>query len=186
MKQQLRLGERFKSVLWKSNRCFLIGNQKYQQNKRLACYTEKFLYCYHNSSRYNSIVTGGPVENLEKFPIQYRKTQLVGKTIRFGIYFHSDVGRMVAGFVDKDVMRECCATHRVVMIDTHTHTHTLQNFAPKSLAESLGSDYMHDSQRDSLRDSFFYAGLCDWKFTYIKSDFILRKSECHGRSSCYI
>ena len=27
-------------------------------------------------------------------------------------------------------------------------------FAPKS----LGSDYMHDSRRDSLRDSFFYAG----------------------------
>ena len=136
MKQQLRLGERFKSVLWKSNRCFLIGNQKYQQNKRLACYTEKFLYCYHNSSRYNSIVTGGPVENLEKFPIQYRKTQLVGKTIRFGIYFHSDVGRMVAGFVDKDVMRECCATHRVVMIDTHTHTHTSKFRAKKSRRES--------------------------------------------------
>ena len=28
-------------------------------------------------------------------------------------------------------------------------------FAPKSLAKSLGSDYMHDSRRDSVRDSFF-------------------------------
>ena len=31
-------------------------------------------------------------------------------------------------------------------------------FAPKSLAKSLGSDYMYDSRRDSLRDSFFYEG----------------------------
>ena len=30
--------------------------------------------------------------------------------------------------------------------------------APNSLAESLGSEYMHDSQRDSLRDSFFLLG----------------------------
>ena len=28
----------------------------------------------------------------------------------------------------------------------------------ESLAESLGSDYMHDSRRDSLRDSFFLRG----------------------------
>ena len=38
-------------------------------------------------------------------------------------------------------------------------------FAPRkktslveSLAKSLGSDPMHDSRRNSLRDSFFYAG----------------------------
>ena len=34
-------------------------------------------------------------------------------------------------------------------------------FRAKSLAESLGSDYMHDSQRDSLQDSFFYAGIAN-------------------------
>ena len=32
-------------------------------------------------------------------------------------------------------------------------------FAPKSLTESLESGYMHDSQRDSLRDSFFLRGI---------------------------
>ena len=34
---------------------------------------------------------------------------------------------------------------------------TLKSLA-KRHAESLGSDYMHDSWRDSPRDSFFYAG----------------------------
>ena len=36
-------------------------------------------------------------------------------------------------------------------------------FASKRLAESLGSDYMHDSQRNSLRDPFFLRGRMEKK-----------------------
>ena len=51
-------------------------------------------------------------------------------------------------------------------------------FAPRSpakrLAESLGSDYIHDSRRYSFRDSFFYAG--NNFFTQIKhSEYVSTK-----------
>ena len=38
---------------------------------------------------------------------------------RFRIHSQTDAGRTAARFVDKQRLRECCATHRVVM--THTH-----------------------------------------------------------------
>ena len=73
-------------------------------------------------------MNGGQVGNLEKFPIQYRKTHTSVKLfkceilpIRFRIHSQTDAGRTAAGFVDEQVTREYCATHRVVM--THTHTH---------------------------------------------------------------
>ena len=65
---------------------------------------------------------------------------------------------------------------------TH-HNSIRQNLTPRVKKTSLGSDPMHDSQRDSLRDSFFYAGRHDSTRQNPTSNNLLRHNSTRHNST---